>query len=69
MYTARINCNYNERWNETLARAVETFGLPGDRYCTTVNINSMDLHFKDEQDRLLFLIGWPAYIPKDIDEN
>jgi hypothetical protein len=26
----------------------------------------MDFKFQDDQDRLLFLIGWPAYVPEDL---
>ena len=66
-YVARIDWtpnNYNERWNEMLARCVEVFGLPNtDRYVTYVNSNYMDFIFQDEGDRLMFLTGWPAYIP------
>ena len=47
-----------------LARCVEVFGLPGDRYTTRVDANYMDFLFRDEQDRLLFLTGWPAHIPR-----
>ena len=46
-----------------MARCVEVFGLPGDRYTTYVDANYMDFMFRDEQDRLLFLTGWPAHIP------
>jgi len=66
-YVARINWNpgdYNERWNEMLARCVEVFGLPGDRYSTYVDSHYMDFLFQDEQDRLMFLTGWPAHIPE-----
>jgi hypothetical protein len=66
-YPARINWapnDYNEHWNYMLARCVEVFGLPGDRYTTSVDENYMDFFFGDEQDRLLFLTAWPAYIPK-----
>ena len=52
-------------WNETCAMVIEVFGLPGDRYMTSANVDFMDFKFSDEQDRLLFLIGWPAYVPKD----
>jgi hypothetical protein len=68
MYTARIlwqPADYTERWNHMLARCVEVFGLPGGRYTTFVDTNYMDFLFRDEQDRLLFLTGWPAYIPKE----
>jgi hypothetical protein len=67
-YVARINWHaqdYNERWNEMLARCVEVFGLPNsDRYVTYVDENYMDFIFQDEQDRLLFIAGWPAHIPQ-----
>ena len=66
-YVARIDWtpnDYNERWNEMLARCVEVFGLPNsDRYVTSVNDNHMDFIFRNEGDRLMFLTGWPAHIP------
>ncbi len=67
-YPARILWqpnDYTERWNHMLARCVEVFGLPGDRYTTYVDANYMDFLFRNEQDRLLFLTGWPSHIPKD----
>ena len=67
-YVARINWHpqdYNERWNEMLARCVEVFGVPNDdRYVTYVDDNYMDFIFNDEQVRLLFLTAWPAHIPQ-----
>ena len=67
-YVARINWtpdDYNERWNEMLARCVEVFGLPNDqRYLTYVNENYMDFIFRSEHDRLMFLTAWPAHIPE-----
>lgn len=54
-------------WNQHLARIVSVFGLPGRRYRTVTDIDTMDFIFYDEQDRLLFITGWPAYIPKDED--
>ena len=66
-YVARIRWHpqdYNERWNEMLARCMEVFGLPNDdRYTTYVDENYMDFIFRHESDRLLFITGWPAYIP------
>ena len=66
-YVARINWHpqdYNERWNEMLARCVEVFGLPNDsRYVTYVDADYMDFIFNNEADRLLFITGWPAHIP------
>ena len=67
-YVARIDWHpqdYTERWNEMLARCVEVFGLPNDRrYVTYVNENYMDFIFTSEEDRLLFLMAWPAHIPQ-----
>lgn len=67
-YVARINWqpnDYNERWNEMLARCVEVFGLPNaERYVTYVDENYMDFIFTHAADRLLFLTGWPAHIPE-----
>ena len=69
-YVARIDWHpqdYNERWNEMLARCVEVFGLPNaKRYVTYVNENYMDFIFRDEGDRLMFLTAWPAYIPDKV---
>jgi len=66
-YVARIDWipdDYTERWNEMLARCVEVFGLPNDdRYVTYVDADYMDFIFCHEEDRLLFLTGWPAHIP------
>jgi hypothetical protein len=66
-YVARIKWNpqdYNEQWNEMLARCVEVFGLPStDRYVTYVDENYMDFIFQHEGDRLMFITGWPAHIP------
>lgn len=73
-YVARINWDKaayhrpptpeTERWNMMLARCVSVFGLPGGRYRTRVALDYMDFIFDSDQDRLLFLAGWPAYIPK-----
>lgn len=71
-YPARIDWWQDDtfkRWNDHLARIVEVFGLPGDRYRTRTEIDFMDFIFFNEQDRLLFLTGWPAFIPKEDDEQ
>lgn len=68
IYTARIDWRARDtmgQWNEYLARVVEVFGLPGHRYRTYVDTDYMDFNFFDEQDRLLFLTGWPAFVPKE----
>ena len=72
IYPARIDWargDTMERWNEYLATIVEVFGLPGGRYRTHTDADYMDFEFFNEQDRLLFLTGWPAFIPKDDDEH
>lgn len=43
-------------WNEIAAWAVETFGLPGDRYITDLNINDMTWWFRTSEDRLIFIL-------------
>lgn len=68
IYTARIDWwqgDTYKTWNEHLARIVEVFGLPGHRYRTRTEIDYMDFEFFDEQDRLLFLTGWPAHVPDE----
>ena len=44
------------KWNEVCARAVEMFGLPGDRFTTHANIHYMDFVFKSNKDALMFAI-------------
>jgi hypothetical protein len=46
--------DYMELWNMRMAQVVELFGLPGDRYVTDVNENSMTFWFRDANDALLF---------------
>jgi len=41
-------------WNEICARAIEQFGLPGDRFTTYVNSDFMDFIFNSEQDAVMF---------------
>lgn len=42
------------RWDEVCYKAVELFGLPGERYITDIGGNFMDWIFKDSKDALLF---------------
>lgn len=42
------------RWDEVCYKAVELFGLPGERYITDIGGNCMDWIFKDSKDALLF---------------
>jgi hypothetical protein len=46
----------NYPWNETCARAVEMFGLPGDKFTTRVTTDWMDFIFASNKDALLFAI-------------
>ena len=50
--------NYDNeyRWNDVCARAIEMFGLPGDRFETHANIHYMDFIFKSNKDALMFAI-------------
>jgi hypothetical protein len=50
--------NYDNeyRWNLVCARAIEQFGLPGDRFETHANIHYMDFIFKSNKDALMFAI-------------
>lgn len=41
-------------WDETCIRAIELFGLPGDRFITHLTSEYMDFIFKDEKDALVF---------------
>jgi hypothetical protein len=61
--------NYeNERnWNEVCARAIEMFGLPGDRFTTHANIHYMDFVFKSNKDALMFAIEHNGIIVPDED--
>ena len=59
--------NYdNERnWNEVCARAIEMFGLPGDRFETHANVHYMDFIFKSNKDALMFAIEHNGQIVPD----
>ena len=41
-------------WNQKCEWAVETFGLPGDKFDTHATEDYMDFYFKDERDAILF---------------
>ena len=67
--TVRIHWdrNYDNeyRWNEVCARAIEVFGLPGDRFITHANIHCMDFIFKSNKDALMFAIEHNGQIVPD----
>ncbi len=52
-------------WNEVCAWAIEHFGLPGDRFATTANVNYMEFIFKSNKDALLMALQWNARIVPD----
>lgn len=43
----------NVWWNETCARIMEHFGLPGQKYITNVNTECMSFIFYDDRDALM----------------
>jgi hypothetical protein len=45
-------------WNQKCAWAVETFGLPGDKFETHATEDYMDFYFKDERDAIHFELRW-----------
>lgn len=54
------------KWNEVCARAIEMFGLPGDRFTTSANVNYMDFTFKSNKDALMFALEHNGrIIPED----
>ena len=59
--------NYDNeyKWNEVCARAIEMFGLPGDRYETHANVHYMDFIFKSNKDALMFAIEHNGVIVPD----
>lgn len=61
--------NYDNeyRWNDVCARAIEMFGLPGDRFETHANIHYMDFVFKSNKDALMFAIEHNGVIVPDND--
>lgn len=49
-------------WNELTARIVQRFGLPGDKYETTVAWNWMAFDFKNERDGMLCKLMLSDYL-------
>ena len=52
-------------WNEVCAWAIERFGLPGDKFVTSANINYMDFIFNNNKDALMMALMWNAQIVSD----
>jgi hypothetical protein len=53
------------KWNEVCIRAIEMFGLPGDRYITRACVNCMDFVFVSNKDALMFAIEHNGQIVPD----
>lgn len=60
------NLNSPTPWNEVTARALEVFGLPGDRYITHLTQDFMEYHFRDPHDATLFLLEHSGQINIEI---
>ena len=50
----RNRMSYVNNWNETCARAMEMFGLPGKKYTCRMTRDAMEFWFLEEKDALLF---------------
>lgn len=55
------------KWNEVCIRAIQMFGLPGDRYVSHANVNHMDFVFNSNKDALMFAIEHNGTIVPDQD--
>ena len=44
------------QWDDVAMWGFETFGLPGERYITDININDMTWWFRDPRDQTLFVL-------------
>ena len=57
--TVRISWQSNDdnrTWDKACIYAIETFGLPGDKFECHSNEEWMDFEFKSEKDALAFLM-------------
>lgn len=41
-------------WNEACAKAIEMFGLPGDKYTCRMTRAAIEFWFRDEKDAMMF---------------
>lgn len=44
------------KWDSVATWGIETFGLPGNRYITEINVNEMTWWFREPEDRMLFVL-------------
>lgn len=68
-YTYRIriaftikDLNNIVRWDLVCAKAVDLFGLPGNKYITDISTDWMDWIFKNEQDALIFKLKFSEVV-------
>jgi hypothetical protein len=47
-------------WNECCAWTCEQFGLPGDKYTTTVSPDYMLFTFREDKDAEFFALRWAS---------
>jgi hypothetical protein len=47
----------NRTWDKACIYAIETFGLPGDKFECHSNEEWMDFEFNDEKDALMFMMA------------
>jgi hypothetical protein len=60
-YTIRIPWRIGDtvqRWDETCTWAMETFGLPGDKFITHPTEDYMDFMFRNKEDAIHFSLVW-----------
>ena len=55
----------SKMWNEVCVWAIEMFGLPGDKFIATANVNYMDFVFVSNKDALLMALMWNGLIIDD----
>lgn len=48
-----MNGDINE-WNEYCAKAIEMFGLQGEKYTCRITSNNIEFWFRDEKDAMMF---------------
>lgn len=64
----RVGWNLNSLtpWNKVTARALEVFGLPGDRYITHLTQDFLEYHFRDPHDATLFVLEHSGQIDIEV---
>jgi hypothetical protein len=50
------------QWDQVCIWGIETFGLPGEKYVTDINDNSMTWMFRDPQDAVFFKLKFSESI-------